>query len=136
MARVLLHIGDKVTHTTLGEGVVTVADKEFATIKFATDELTFRLPDAFLKGFLRSKDLEKKSSESTGSLKELHQISNYLKTVKTTFEKARDEEDEEYLETIENAVDALEEAMEYLDEAIGHIEEAEKEEHDLMNSEG
>ena len=56
--------------------------------------------------------------------------------MKTTFEKARDEEDEEYLETIENAVDALEEAMEYLDEAIGHIEEAEKEEHDLMNSEG
>lgn len=134
MARVHLHIGDKVTHTTLGEGVVTVADEEYATIKFATDELTFRLPDAFLKGFLRSKDLENKSKESTGPLKELHLISNDLKTVKTTFEQARDEEDEEELETIENAVDALEEAMEYLDEAIGHIEEAEKEEHNLMNS--
>lgn len=135
MARVLLHIGDKVTHTTLGEGVVTVADEEYATIKFATDELTFRLPDAFLKGFLRSKDLENKSMDSTGPLKELHHISNDLKTVKTTFEQARDEEDEEeYLETIENAVDALEEAMEYLDEAIGHIEEAEKEEQALMNS--
>ena len=136
MARVLLHIGDKVTHTTLGEGVVTVADEEYATIKFATDELTFRLPDAFLKGFLKSKDLEKKSNESTGNLKELHHISNDLKTVKITFEQALDEDDEEYLETIENAIDALEEAMEYLDEAIGHIEEAEKEEHDLMNSEG
>ena len=134
MARVLLHIGDKVAHTTLGEGVVTVADEEYATIKFAADELTFRLPDAFLKGFLRSKDFENKSKESTGPLKELHHISNDLKTVKATFEQARDEEDEEYLETIENAVDALEEAMEYLDEAIGHIEEAEKEEHGLMNS--
>ena len=134
MARVLLHVGDKVTHTTLGEGVVTVADEEYATIKFATDELTFRLPDAFLKGFLRSKELEKKSNDSSGNLKDLHHISNDLKTVKTTFEQARDEEDEKYLETIENAVDALEEAMEYLDEALGHIEEAEKEEHNLMNS--
>jgi hypothetical protein len=54
MARVLLQVGDKVTHTTLGEGSVTVIDDEFVTIKFASDELTFRFPDAFQKGFLSS----------------------------------------------------------------------------------
>ena len=54
MAKVILHIGDKVTHKTLGEGVVTIVDDEYVTIKFATDELTFRLPDAFRNGFLTS----------------------------------------------------------------------------------
>ena len=56
MTRIILHIGDKVTHTTLGKGVVTIVDEEFVTIKFVSDELTFRLPDAFEKGFLSSKD--------------------------------------------------------------------------------
>lgn len=54
MAKVILHIGDKVTHKTLGEGVVTIVDDEYVTIKFTTDELTFRLPDAFRNGFLTS----------------------------------------------------------------------------------
>lgn len=133
MARVLLHVGDKVTHTKLGEGVVTVADEEYATIKFATDELTFRLPDAFFKGFLKSEDIKK--GEGNGLQDSLHSISVDLETAKTTLEQARDnEEDEEYLETIENAIDALDEAMEYLEEAMEHIEEAEEEEHDLLNS--
>ncbi len=135
MARALLHIGDKVTHTNLGEGVVTVADEEFATIKFATEELTFRLPDAFYKGFLRSEGDDKKGRGSIDSGDTLHLISSDLKTVKTTLEHARDEEDEEeYLETIENAMDALDETMEYLDEAIEHIEAAEEEERELLNS--
>ena len=58
MTKVILHIGDTVTHSTLGEGVVTIVDDEFVTIKFATDELTFRLPDAFENGFLSSQDAE------------------------------------------------------------------------------
>lgn len=58
MAKVILHIGDTVTHTTLGEGIVTIVDDEFVTIKFATDELTFRLPSAFENGFLSSQDAE------------------------------------------------------------------------------
>lgn len=135
MARVLLHVGDKVTHTKLGEGVVTVADEEYATIKFATDELTFRLPDAFFKGFLRSEAINKKDGESNGLQDSLHSISVDLEKAKTTLEQVRDDEDdEEYLETIENAIDALDEAMEYLEEAMEHIEEAEEEEHDLLNS--
>lgn len=58
MAKVILHVGDTVTHSSLGEGVVTIVDKEYVTIKFASDELTFRLPDAFRKGFLSSDDAE------------------------------------------------------------------------------
>lgn len=54
MARIILHVGDIVTHSTLGEGVVTIVDDEYCTIKFASKELTFRLPDAFEKGFLSS----------------------------------------------------------------------------------
>ena len=135
MARTLLHIGNKVTHTKLGEGVVIVADEEFATIKFATEELTFRLPDAFYKGFLRSEDIDMKGGELDGPRGSLHSVSNDLKTVMATLEQARDEEDdEEYLETIENAIDALEEAMDYLDEAMDHLEEAEEEERALLNS--
>ena len=33
---------------------MTIIDDEYVTIKFATDELTFRLPDAFRNGFLTS----------------------------------------------------------------------------------
>ena len=58
MTKVILHIGDKVTHSTLGEGVVTIVDDEFVTIKFESEELTFRLPDAFENGFLSSRDAE------------------------------------------------------------------------------
>ena len=56
MAKVILHIGDKVTHQTLGEGVVTIVDDEYVTVKFATKELTFPLPNAFEKGFLKADD--------------------------------------------------------------------------------
>ena len=56
MPRIILHIGDRVTHNTYGEGVVTIVDEEFCTIKFGEEELTFRLPDAFEDGFLRSDD--------------------------------------------------------------------------------
>ena len=56
--KVILHIGDKVTHSTLGDGIVTVVDEEYVTIKFTEEELTFRLPDAFENGFLTSEDAE------------------------------------------------------------------------------
>ena len=58
MDKVILHIGDTVTHVTWGEGTVTDADEEFCTVRFAEKELTFRLPDAFNKGFLTSDDAE------------------------------------------------------------------------------
>ena len=56
MAKVILHIGDKVNHRTYGEGIVTIVDDEFCTIRFETEELTFRLPSAFENGFLSSDD--------------------------------------------------------------------------------
>ena len=56
--KVILHIGDKVTHNTLGEGTVTIVDEDYVTIKFESEELTFRLPDAFENGFLTSEDAE------------------------------------------------------------------------------
>ena len=74
MARIIFHIGDKVTHTTLGGGVVTVADEEYVTIKFATDELTFRLPDAFEKGFLSSEYAIIEDSQEEGDEEEEEEI--------------------------------------------------------------
>ena len=114
---------------------MTIADAEYATIRFDTDELTFRIPDAFYKGFLKSETINLDSEESNGYLDTLRSISTDLETARTTLEEARDEEeDEDYLETIENAIDALDEAMDYLGEAIDHLDEAEDEEDDLLNS--
>lgn len=56
MSRIILHVGDKVTHTTYGEGVVTIVDGDFCTVKFEAEELTFRLPNAFENGFLTPQD--------------------------------------------------------------------------------
>ena len=53
-----LHIGDKVSHKTLGLGTVVAADEEFCTISFESEEALFRLPDAFEEGYLLSEDAE------------------------------------------------------------------------------
>ena len=97
MAKVILHIGDKVTHSTLGEGVVTIVDDEFVTIKFATDELTFRLPDAFRNGFLTS---------------EAAIISGNLDDVDDEYEDEEEEDDEEDEEEGEEEDDEDEEELE------------------------
>lgn len=54
MLRVKLSEGKAVSHPTLGTGIVLSADDEFCTIRFASKEAMFRLPDAFEKGFLSS----------------------------------------------------------------------------------
>ena len=64
--KVILHIGDKVTHNTLGDGIVTIVDEDYVTIKFESEELTFRLPDAFENGFLTSEDAEIIEEEDWG----------------------------------------------------------------------
>ena len=51
-----LHIGDKVSHRTLGLFTVFAADEEFCTISFESEDALFRLPDAFEEGFLSSED--------------------------------------------------------------------------------
>ncbi len=61
--RVILHIGDTVTHFLLGTGVVTIADEEYCTVKFEKEELTFRLPEAFEEGFIASNDAEIKDDD-------------------------------------------------------------------------
>lgn len=58
MEKVILKPGDSVTHPSLGEGTVTVADEEFCTVKLESREAMFRLPDAFEEGFLSSEDAE------------------------------------------------------------------------------
>ena len=153
MARTVLHIGDTVTHSMLGEGVVTIVDKEYITIRFAEIERTFRFPDAFLKGFLKSESLTESFGEGDETLETLRTIANDLRTAKMTFEQVRDEENQdydalpyerkdgeegeqiqEYIEAIENAIDGLDEALENLGEAMEHIENADEEEDLLMKS--
>ena len=56
MLKVKLSEGNAVSHPTLGTGIVLSADDEFCTIRFASKEAMFRLPDAFEKGFLTSQD--------------------------------------------------------------------------------
>ena len=58
MEKVILKPGDTVHHDSLGEGIVTVADEEFITVKFESREVMFRLPDAFEDGFLTSEDAQ------------------------------------------------------------------------------
>ena len=56
MLKVKLSEGNAVSHPSLGTGVVLSADDEFCTVRFASKEAMFRLPDAFEKGFLTSSD--------------------------------------------------------------------------------
>ncbi len=146
MTRFILHVGDKVTHTTLGEGVVSIVDEDYVTVKFVEEELTFRIPDAFYKGFLTSEAVEKNKDEGSTLQDSIRRIINDYEAIMATFEQVRDEEEQdydalpeelqdeedgeqmqEYVEAIENAIDALDEAISYLDEAIDHLDETEPE---------
>lgn len=133
MAKVILHIGDTVTHSTLGEGVVTIVDDEFVSIKFATDELTFRLPDAFENGLLISDDAQfiedpedensKRSLDYEESLEKLHSIAAGIKAVKGSLALVlEDEDDDTNVEIIENSIDALDEALENLKTGIEQMD--------------
>lgn len=153
MSRIILHVGDKVTHSTLGEGVVTIVDGQYVTIKFSEDERTFRVPNAFFKGFLSHDTVTDKAGEGDKALDTLHGIAADLQSVRDTFEQVRDEESQdydklpyerkdgeegeqiqEYIEAIENAIDGLDEALENLGEAMEHIENADEEEELLIKS--
>ena len=44
-------VGDRVTHKSLGEGVITALDGKYIWIKFAANEKKFLFPQSFEKGF-------------------------------------------------------------------------------------
>ena len=56
MNPIILHIGDRVHHKTLGDGVVIVVKEDYCTARFGEKEANFRIPEAFVRGFLTSED--------------------------------------------------------------------------------
>ena len=56
MKQIILHIGDRVHHKTLGDGVVIVVNEDYCTARFGEKEANFRIPEAFVRGFLTSED--------------------------------------------------------------------------------
>ena len=52
----ILHIGDRVHHITLGDGVVINVSEDYCTARFGEKEADFRIPDAFVRGYLTSSD--------------------------------------------------------------------------------
>ncbi len=67
MAEFILHKGDKVMSHQYGEGVVTAVDEGLCTVRFASRELSFRVPDAFEKGrliWIGSANFSKKTAKA------------------------------------------------------------------------
>ena len=56
MKPIILHIGDRVHHKTLGHGIVIAVNDDYCTARFGEKEANFRIPEAFVRGFLTSKD--------------------------------------------------------------------------------
>ena len=44
--------GDRVTHKSFGEGVITSIDDKYIMIQFATSEKKFLFPQCFEKGYI------------------------------------------------------------------------------------
>lgn len=56
MKPIIMHIGDQVHHKTLGDGVIVSMNDDYCTARFGEKEASFRIPDAFVRGFLSSAD--------------------------------------------------------------------------------
>ena len=56
MKPIILHIRDRVHHKTLGDGVVIAVNEDYCTARFGEKEANFRIPEAFVRGFLTSED--------------------------------------------------------------------------------
>ena len=56
MKPIILHIGDRVHHKTLGDGLVIAINEDYCTAQFGEKEAYFRVPEAFVRGFLSSED--------------------------------------------------------------------------------
>lgn len=64
MKPIILHIGDRVHHKTLGDGVVIAVNEDYCTVRFGEKEANFRVPEAFVRGFLTSEDARFGSDET------------------------------------------------------------------------
>ena len=56
MKQIYLHIGDRVKHQSLGHGIVIAVSEDLCTARFGTKEANFRIPEAFVRGYLSSED--------------------------------------------------------------------------------
>lgn len=65
MKSIILHIGDRVHHKTLGDGVVIAVNEDYCTAKFGEKEANFRIPEAFVRGFLISEDAKFGAEDGT-----------------------------------------------------------------------
>ena len=63
MKSIHLHIGDRVKHQSLGDGVVIAVNDDYCTARFGEKEANFRIPDAFVRGYLTSPDARIGSGE-------------------------------------------------------------------------
>ena len=63
MKTIILHIGDRVKHQSLGDGVVIAVNDDYCTARFGEKEANFRIPDAFVRGYLTSPDAKIGSGE-------------------------------------------------------------------------
>jgi hypothetical protein len=71
MKQIILHIGDRVHHKTLGDGVVIAVNEDYCTARFGEKEANFRIPDAFVRGFLKSEDAKFGAEEGEQSVEEI-----------------------------------------------------------------
>lgn len=56
MKPIIVHIGDRVHHKTLGDGIVISVNDDYCTARFGQKEANFLIPEAFVRGFLTSPD--------------------------------------------------------------------------------
>ncbi len=71
MKSIILHIGDRVHHKTLGDGVVITVNEDYCTARFGEKEANFRIPEAFVRGFLTSEDAKFGAEEGEQSVEEI-----------------------------------------------------------------
>ena len=64
MKPIILHIGDRVHHKTLGDGVVIAVHEDYGTARFGEKEANFRIPESFVRGFITSEDARFGSDET------------------------------------------------------------------------
>ena len=56
MKPIFVHVGDRVHHKTLGDGIVVSVNDDYCTARFGEKEANFRIPEAFVRGYLTSQD--------------------------------------------------------------------------------
>ena len=64
MKQIILQVGDRVHHKTLGDGVVIAVYEDYGTARFGEKEANFRIPESFVRGFITSEDARFGSDET------------------------------------------------------------------------